>query len=77
MTFKHGQYALFFTQFMSYMSGEFKKLFGTIEGNTNIGKLVKMKDKNGLYIKEGKTIDPNTNLPVEYTQQSVDDGIIT
>ena len=23
------------------MSGEFKKLFGTIEGNTNIGKLVK------------------------------------
>lgn len=77
MTFKHGQYALFFTQFMSYMSGEFKKLFGTAEGNTNIGKLVKMKDKNGLYIKEGKTIDPNTNLPVEYTQQSVDDGIIT
>lgn len=78
-TFQHGQYAHFFVQFMTYMNGEFRKLFAVVDkdSNTNIGRLVPKKNKDGLIVKTDGTLDPNTNLEIEYTQADVDSGKIT
>lgn len=69
-TFHNGQHALFFTQFMTYFSGECKKYFASGKGNTSVGRYVK-KQINGKEVRTNKVQDPMTGDQLEFTQEDI------